>query len=29
MLDWVSAILIGFIVVYLSPSRELLGHYLN
>jgi len=24
-----SAVLIGFIVVYLSLSRELLGHYLS
>ena len=24
-----SVILSGFIVVYLSPSRELLGHYLS
>jgi len=24
-----SAISIGFVVIYLSPSRELLGHYLS
>ena len=24
-----SAVLIGFILVYLSPSGELLGHYLR
>jgi len=24
-----SVVLIGFVVVYLSPSRELLGHYLS
>jgi len=29
MLAGLSAVLIGFIVVYLSPSRELLGHYLS
>jgi hypothetical protein len=29
MLAGLSAILIGFIMVYLSPSRELLGQYLS